>query len=263
MSDDDAVLVPESGFPPPTAPTGGLQVQALLQQAIERGGDVAESTMRTIYELATAEREDARRVACAQAVSAFRAEVPLIPKTGTLDYTSDAGGQGARRHAKLDVMESMCREPMSRHGLSIRFGSVELLDNGRARIHGTLVHSGGYERTEFVDLPVQNRSGMSDQQKVVSVQTIGMRMLMRALLNLVDTDEDTGGADPEDALPIEAAQVADLETLLDETGKDPEAFLRWCGAETLADVTQARYREALRYFARLKAKAGREPGEDG
>jgi len=83
-----------------------------------------------------------------------------------------------------------------------------------------------------------------DPQGVGSAITYAKRYALLALACVAgDEDDDANAASSE---RIDAEQANKLEALLQESGADREAFLRWLGAESLPSVAAKKFDSAVR-----------------
>jgi hypothetical protein len=111
--------------------------------------------------------------------------------------------------------------------------------------HGTHVQS-----TSFV-VPLPQLSTNNTQQFGAAL-SYGKRYALCAALNIVVSNEDDDGAALIERITEE--QAVELRLLLRDTGKDEGRFLQWAKAESIEELSKAKFAEALDM---LRRKPGR------
>lgn len=238
----------------PITEGGTASVFQLMQQAIEKGTDVA--ALEKLMDLA--ERATNREAALefARAMAAFQAECPPIKKSSTAKIATRGGSSYSYTYAELDEIARVVNPILRKHGLSYSWNSK--VDEKGVMLTCTCIvrHVNGHSETAEFTLPIANESAMNNQQKVAAALTFAKRQSLVAALGLVTTDEDTDTITREiDPTPISDDQLNHLEDLIEETKTDIVRFLKYLDVAALKDLPAGRYQQALTALERKKAGA--------
>ena len=232
-------------------------VVTMLQSAVATlGGEGAKDTADAIRTLVQLKREEdaiqARREFL-QAFNAFQQECPPIPKDKVSRQTLKSGGVREIPYAGLDTVHRVARPLLIKHGFSLSWDSKEI-EGGKLAVTCTLGHIGGHERSATaVVAPARDDRVMNATQLCGSTTAYGERYSELLVLGMATTD-DTNGTSPQDAMPLEEDQVADLEMLLAETNANREKFLDWVGAASVPQIKQGDFDRAVTMLKRKGSK---------
>lgn len=223
MSEKNAVALP------PTTETSLIEIianamrdpsvdVAKLQAVAQAAGPMLDAQDRILR----AERE----IAFNKAFFRLRRRLPRIPKNGIVNYEDKKTGDAKKafNFAKWEDIDSYITPLLDDEGFGLTFESTERTGGGMI-ITGHLLHEAGHFRSASIPLPIDTSGGKSNLQGAGSSMSYGKRYCTTMLLNLVfegqDDDGQRGGmefADEEDQ--------AQITQLLEQTGTEPESFLR-------------------------------------
>jgi hypothetical protein len=102
------------------------------------------------------------------------------------------------RYARLETVDAQMRPIYTRHGFSVRYGSVQHPREGWLRIKCTIAHAGGYFEEHHLDAALDT-SGSAGKANKTPVQAVGStvtylrRYLLCMAFNIVMADEDNDG----------------------------------------------------------------------
>jgi len=202
----------------PVIPEGpGALLSAIGQLARDPTVNIANlqalMTMQERLEDRQAER------AYAEALRSAQAEVPQVERLGHVDLGKGTGYTFAR----LEDLDHVMRPIMEKHGFSIIYDRV-MREGGGLIVTATLAHTGGHSKTASFPLPLDTGPGRNNLQAAGSTDSYARRYLLEGFFNIVrkgaDDDGKSGGAKY-----ILAEQVAELQGLLKEAGRDERTFL--------------------------------------
>lgn len=228
--------------------TADVPIGAILNHAVERGMDPASlEKLVALYERVS-DRNAAKEFA--EAMAAFQAECPPIPKTSSAKITMKSGGQYSYKYAELDAIVGVIRPLLSKHGLSYTWDSAE--DSGKITCTCMIRHVNGHSVSAKFQCPVDSAAAMSGAQKSAAALTYARRQSLIQALGLTTCDPDT---DAGATARITDNQAANLEALMSEVGADRPRFLRYLGVESLADLPASEFTAAVSALE-AKRKAG-------
>lgn len=201
------------------------------------------------------ERSQARK-AFDEAMSKAKAEIPVILKNRTVDFTSQKG----RTNYQYEDLGEIARtvDPiLSKHGLSYRY-RTSAGTNEPVSVTCIVSHRlGHFEENTLV-------AGRDDSGNKNAIQGIGstitflQRYTLKASLGLAASkDDDARSAETGSIAP---ERVAALQTLIDDAGVDIAKVCAFMKVEALADIDAKDFPKAVdaigRYKAKVAAKAG-------
>lgn len=218
------------------APTTAPHPLAILNNLVERGGDIA--VIERMSALAERWQENNARENFARAIAAFQAECPQIRK----DRTANAS-KFSFQYAGFDDVMRQIRPLLARYGIAITFTSPTVGDGMLTVV--TRVRVGSHHEDSAFSVPIAKDMVVGDPQKFGATLSYAKRYSLCAALNIVVTNEDN-----EEALKdfIDEAELSQLRELLaksnHKTDADFKKFLEWAGASTLSEITKQKFREA-------------------
>lgn len=221
----------------------------MLTQAVERGASV--ELMEKLMALHERWEANQARKAFDGAMAAAKAEIPVIAKNRTVDFT---GRTGIRTHYKHEDLGEIARtvDPiLAKHGLSYRFRTTANV-NEPVSVTCIISHRDGHSEENTLLGPRDESGNKNAIQSVGSTITFLQRYTLKAALGLAaSADDDGNSADqkaPDDC--ISADQVAELQAIIDDVGgadatKLKEQFLRWAKVSSLADIPAKNFGDAV------------------
>src|SRR5262249_50628295 len=159
----------------------------LLQAAIQAGADV--ETLERLLALHERVKAKEARDAYFEALSAFQAECPVIPKRKTAGH-----GRFTYRYAPLEDIVKAVPPLLRKHGLSYRFDTQFFADPPAQLVTCTVYHVQGHSESSEFRTPVDASARMNDMQKSASAQTYAKRYAFCNALGILTGDDDDDGA---------------------------------------------------------------------
>lgn len=201
--------------------------ELLIKAAIEKGVDA--QTINSLMEMRNSLKREQAREAFYDALSAFQADLPPIPRTRII---KDKYGNVRSRYADLDDIRQTIAPFLSKHGLSFRFEFTP--QEGQMVISCIVTHKAGHSETTSIPMPVDQGMQASAQQKVGATMTYGQRYTLIGGLGITSADQDTDG---QAYNFIDDRMVVKLMNLIDKTGADYEKFLTSFNIPRVSDLT--------------------------
>lgn len=212
----------------------------LIRFALDKGADVEVLERLVALQERVADRH--AEMAMAQALAAFQAECPPVPRTAT--------GHQQNKFAPLDEIARTIRPHLANHGLSYTHDSA--VDGSQIEVTCTLRHVDGATRTAKFRGPFDNSGGKNALQAVGSSRTYGKRYTLTDVTGISTEDDDDGAGAGTPHERITDKQLADMEALIEEVGASRDGFVKWLEKKInrdlggLADLPAKDYRDAVR-----------------
>lgn len=163
---------------------------------------------------------DQAKVAFNQALHEAQAEMPRVKKNGMVTLGDKKGGYAFATWADMDTA---LRPLLDKYGFTLSF-DMTAKDGGGAVVTGTLTHVAGHSKSVSLPLALDTGPGRNNLQAMGSTLSYGKRYCTEMLFNIVregaDDDGKAGGTKF-----ITADQIAELDALLKEVGRDEGPFL--------------------------------------
>lgn len=235
-----------------TAPALGerreMTPMEMVGRALEMG--VSADILKQMMDLRDREEASMARKAFDNAMADAKAEIPVIAKSRTVDFTSSKG----RTHYRYEDLAEIAKTVnpiLGRHGLSYRFRTTAAL-NEPVVVTCIVSHRLGYFEENTLTGPRDESGNKNSLQQVGSTLTYLQRMTLKAALGLAAAeDDDAKAAGSADGGFINEEQAATLRKLIDETSTDIEQFCRFANIESVPDLPSAQFARAV---ATLEAK---------
>ena len=206
--------------------------------------------------LALQERWEAgqARKAFDEAMAAAKAEIPVIFKSRTVDFTS-AKGRTHYRYEDLAEIARTVNPILSRHGLSYRFRTTANV-NEPVSVTCIVSHRLGYFEENTLTGPRDESGNKNSLQQVGSTLTYLQRMTLKAALGLAASEEDDDGkAGGTDEGFITAEQAENVRRLIEETGTAIERFCTYMGVESVPEIPAGQYQRAVTSLEKKRRQA--------
>ena len=269
MSDNpSAAAVPyQSAAAPPPEPSAQASGGGGLLAMIERLATNPQLNLETFRELLKARREEEDRAAeraFNAAMSRAKGELQPILKTREVDYPSKKEG-GARTKYKYENFADVARavDPVfSTHGLSYRFSIEQKAD--LVTVVCIVSHAEGHnEKIKLEGRVDPGSTGMSMVQALGSALTYLQRYSLRAAIGLAAGVDDDGRGAGSTSPRITEHQAAELQSLIDETGRSQATLLRLIGVDEISDMTFDQFTRAREVLDLAKAEKARKNAPAG
>ena len=220
----------------------------MLNRAVEQGANI--EILEKLMSLQERWEAGQARKAFDEAMAAAKAEIPVIAKNRTVDFTSPKG----RTHYKHEDLAEIARTVtpiLAKHGLSYRYRTSSP-PNEPVTVTCIVSHRGGHAEENTLAAGRDDTGNKNSIQAVGSTITYLQRMTLKAALGLAAAgDDDATSAEPEDVISQE--QLESLIELADEVGADKAAFCKYLKVPSLAAIPSKDYARAV---AALNKKRG-------
>lgn len=239
------------------APLTPITPMAMLATAIEKG--MAPETIEKL--MALAERFDATqaRKAFDEAMSAAKAEIPVIKKNRHVGFESKrTGDRTDYAYEDLGEIARTIDPILSRHGLSYRFRATSNI-NEPVAVTCIVSHRLGHSEENTLHAGRDESGNKNSIQAVGSTITFLQRYTLKAALGLAAAKDDDGKQADQTVALITVEQADELMALLTETKSNAAAFLKTIKLENLSDIRADKFEAAKKFIRDTAAKrAARE-----
>lgn len=194
-----------------------------------------------------------------QALADVQADMPRITQRGEIKNKS---GQVVARYMKYEDIDTQIRPRLEQHGFSLLHNRDHV--DGKMVVTTKLKHRGGHEESVSIPLPYDKANALkSDLQAAVGTFSVGKRVNVCSLLNIVQEGEDGAGS-YSDAIKITEEQAANIKERLQslyEAGADIDTkrLLKFIGANSVDEIPATKHQETITLLDRKEAalpKAG-------
>jgi hypothetical protein len=161
---------------------------------------------------------------------------------------ADASNPQTRsKYASYLALDRAMRPIYTRQGFSLGFNTAEGAPENYVRVVCDVSRS-GHTRRYQVDMPADGKGAkggdvMTKTHAVGSAMTYGQRYLLKLIFNIAVGEDDDGNA-ATGTDPINEEQLAQVQSLIVETGTDIPRFCKHFKIEKVADLPLARFGEA-------------------
>lgn len=227
-----------------------LTPMAMIGQALQSGASV--EMIASLMDLQDRYETKQARKAFDNAMASAKAEIPVIIKNRTVDFTS-AKGRTHYRHEDLAEVSRTVSPILAKHGLSYRFRTTSNPDEPVV-VTCIVSHRDGHCEENTLSAGRDESGSKNSIQSIGSTLTYLQRMTLKAALGLAASEDDDGKTSGGAHAAISQDQVGSLVELLESTNADKARFLKYFKVETLADLPAKRFAEAVQM---LNAKGSR------
>ncbi len=196
------------------------------------------------------ERQDGieARKAFDNALADAKAEIPVIFKNRTVDFSSSKG----RTHYKHEDLAEIARTVtpiLAKHGLSYRYRTTSEL-NQPVTVTCIVSHRGGHFEENSLSAGRDDSGSKNSIQAVGSTLTYLQRMTLKASLGLAASDDDDGATSEGVPETIGSDQIIELQDLMATKNANLPGFLKYYKIERLLDLPASRFDDAKALLVR-------------
>ena len=213
----------------------------MLRAAIERGIDA--EGIKTLAEVFERMQSKQAEIEFTTALLSFKARCPRIPKTDVGVHTS--------RFAPLYKIAQVIDPILTQCGLIYSFDTM--LEEKRVSSICILRHVGGHSTRTTFAAPIDPVPRMSETHATASAISFAERYALTLALGIVTGVDDDGKAVAAGET-ITEEQKKTLQQLLNETKAEGEAFQKFLGVPTLADLPARDYARVQQALLQRKAR---------
>lgn len=223
---------------------------AMLAKAVEGGADI--DVLEKLMGLSERWEANQARKAFDNAMSAAKAEIPVIIKNRVVDFIGKTGIRTNYRHEDLAEVARTVAPILAKHGLSYRYRTTSNL-NEPVTVTCIVSHRDGHFEENTLSAGRDESGNKNQIQSIGSTLTYLQRMTLKAALGLAASDDDDGAGSDGKPATIGNDQVGDLQALIESKNADKARFLKYYKIERLSDLPASSFNDAM---ARLIAKGG-------
>lgn len=248
MSNAALTIIPRDEDLPAFEPvaSSALTPMAMLSQAVGRGASV--ETLDKLMALQERWEAGQARKAFDAALSAAKAEFPVITKNKLVDYaSSDNRSRTTYRHEDLGEIARTVDPILGKHGLSYRFHTTSEI-NQPIVVTCIVSHRDGHSEKNTLSGPRDDSGKKNQLQQMGSTITYLQRYTLKAALGLAAAADDDGvsaGAD-EPSNTITDAQTDHLNQRIVAVKANVDLFLQHFRIESVPDLPANRWDDAMR-----------------
>lgn len=219
----------------------------LLRMAIQQGKDFPIETLERLVALHRDQQTTDAKKAFYDAFSLFQSIVPRLDRVSPVDFPTSKG-RVKYNFAPIGHIASLVKEPLRQCGLSYRF-RINDSEKGLS-VTCIVTHIAGHNEETTMTAPADTTGSKNEIQSRASTVSYLERYTLCAALGLVTANIDNDGK--EAPAVINAEQVKEIETLINETGSDLQKFLSWGKCAELLTFPLAKYDEAISLLTKRK-----------
>lgn len=219
---------------------------ALLNLAANRGASVEE--MREWMALHREFEANEARKAYVAAMARFKSQPIIVEKDRTVDFTS-AKGRTHYKHASLAAVVDAVVSRMGQFGLAHKWNVDQA--EGAVTVTCVITHEFGHSESVVLTGPRDDTGNKNPLQQISSSITYLQRYTLMSLCGLASKEMDDDGRSGGGAAGMPETLTVDQQTaindLIKERVRNPQKFLDWIGAASVAEIP-------AKDFARAKAE---------
>lgn len=219
----------------------------MLNRAVSQGADIA--VLEKLMGLQERWEAAQARKAFDNAMASAKAEIPVIFKNRTVDFTSQKG----RTHYKHEDLAEVARTVspiLAKFGLSYRYRTTS--EPGQPVTVTCIVsHRDGHFEENSLAAGRDESGNKNHIQAIGSALTYLQRMTLKAALGLAASEDDDGATSEAGDNLIDEGQIRQLIDLADDVGADKAKFCAYFRVESIPAI---KVRDFPRAVAALNAK---------
>lgn len=224
----------------------------MVARAVESGASI--ETLERLMDLRDRFEKSEARKAFDAAMSAARADIPVIIKNREVQYEhANGGGKTSYRHEDLGEIVRAVGPILAQHGLSFRWRTESPL-NAPVSVTCIIAHRDGHSEENTLCAGRDSSGKKNDIQSIGSTITYLQRYTLKAALGLAASSDDDGKTS-EASEAISAEQATELRNLLADFDLDETRFLKLGKLERLEDLEATEFEGAVQAINRAAAKA--------
>lgn len=255
-------LVPQEDAPSTAitfAKASTMTPMDMLTRAVSQGASI--EILEKLMGLSERWEASQARKAFDAAMSSAKAEIPVIAKNRTVDFTSQKG-RTHYRHEDLAEVARTVSPILSKYGLSYRFRVTSAI-NEPVSVTCVISHRDGHFEETTLTGPRDESGNKNSIQAVGSTLTYLQRMTLKAALGLAASEDDDGAKSeaptkttaPNVAPPpgsVTQAQADDLRDAVDEKGASRSAFLQWAKQKRFEDIPAEHFDACIEAISKFR-----------
>lgn len=223
----------------------------MLNKAVSQGANI--DVLEKLMSLQERWEANQARKAFDEAMASAKAEIPVILKNRTVDFTS-AKGRTHYRHEDLAEVARTVTPILAKHGLSYRFRTSSAV-NEPVVVTCIVSHRDGHFEENTLTAGRDDSGNKNNIQAVGSTLTYLQRMTLKAALGLAASDDDDGAASAGSPDTVSDEKLAQLVELAEAVSADKAAFCKYMKIKSLADLPAKDFDRAVAALNKKGAKS--------
>lgn len=223
----------------------------MLNKAVSQGANI--DVLEKLMSLQERWEANQARKAFDEAMASAKAEIPVIIKNRTVDFTSPKG-RTHYRHEDLAEVARTVTPILAKHGLSYRFRTSSAV-NEPVVVTCIVSHRDGHFEENTLTAGRDDSGNKNNIQAVGSTLTYLQRMTLKAALGLAASDDDDGAASAGSAEVVSEEKLAQLNELAEDVGADKAAFCKYLKIPSLAALPAKDFDRAVAALNRKKVQS--------
>lgn len=248
--------LPAKAAPVPAAPapmTPGDEAGAFMELLERAASDptVDVGKMQALLNMKKEVVTEQRIAAFNRDFMAARLEMPRVSKDGSVSYPvnkndPDGPKKEAFKFAKYETIDKAIRPIEIKFGFSRSFTTEPRQgDGGGIVVTCRLLHRDGHSVVAGIPVPLDTSGGKNNLQGYGSSFSYGKRYTTTMVWDIVTKGEDDDGNAAFAAAPIDEAQFAAMQAIIDESGIDTAKFCAHLGVDSLRAIPNKIYPKAM------------------
>lgn len=258
-----AVAVAEKEAAPPAVMTQTDQEAMAYMQFLERAAKDPAVDVNKLEKLLNMKKDvmhEQRQAAFNRDYLAAKLEMPRVKKDGTVEYAEDKNRpdgpkKKAFNYAKYEDIDKAIRPIEQKYGFARIFTTKPRVgDGGGCVVHCQLLHRDGFYKEAEIAVALDASGGKNNIQAMGSSFSYGKRYTTEMLWDIVKEGADDDGNSAFNAAPIDEAQFAAMQAIIDEAGIDTAKFCAHLNVESLRAIPNKLYPKAMNDLKDAAAK---------
>jgi len=197
-----------------------------------------------------------------------QSNIPIVPKD-----KMNEGTKPPSPYSSYEMIMKHCKPVYTTEGFAVStYEGSQVRENekfpviaeGDVRIFGDVMHEGGWSKTYYVDIPLDDKGPQGTKNKTLphakkSSLSYGRSALMCMVLNIPTGDGDDGNAAGKSSAYITDKQLSIITTMIDEKSITHSRIKKFMGVDELSHILAKDYEKAVAGIRATEAK-GKEQG---
>lgn len=244
------VIEHEQTMPAVQQSGGAITPMEMVSRAVASGASI--ETLERLMALNERYQAQQAKAAFDEAMAAAKAEIPVIFKNRTVDFTS-AKGRTNYRHEDLAGIARTVDPILTKHGLSYRFRTSSV-PSEPVTVTCIVSHRAGHSEENTLSAGRDDTGNKNSIQQIGSTITYLQRYTLKAALGLSASTDDDGAKADEDAGAVTMEQAQELLDIINKAGADVSRFCTAFNIEAIPDLPAKRFDEAKQRLSAFSKK---------
>lgn len=237
----------------------------LMLQSITDRDDAPIEALEKMMGLYERQQANQARMEYNAAMVAAQADMPVVVRDGHNTHTNS-------RYAKMENVQKTIKSVYNAHGFTVTISEDETKSNreGWVRVVAIVRHIGGHDERFYREGPIDDKGPKGNPTKselhgVQSTVSYLGRTLTCAIFDvtIADHDNDGNGSNGKPAEFISDERIKAIRKMIDDSDSDVVKMLEAFGVDTLEEMTDPMWSEAMRLMkTKIDKRAKAAQSED-